>query len=66
MSVAPWQPVGCLTPVLSLLCPPNSQVLATKDEAVKDGLYEEAVILRRREIDYRWGRVCVEGLACGR
>ncbi|GIL61397.1 hypothetical protein Vafri_15861 [Volvox africanus] len=29
------------------------QVLATKDEAVKDGLYEEAVILRRREIDYR-------------
>ncbi|KAG2433436.1 hypothetical protein HXX76_008493 [Chlamydomonas incerta] len=29
------------------------QVLATKDEAVKDGLYEEAVILRRREVDYR-------------
>ncbi|GLI63797.1 hypothetical protein VaNZ11_006882 [Volvox africanus] len=29
------------------------QVLVTKDEAVKDGLYEEAVILRRREIDYR-------------
>ncbi|GLC72569.1 hypothetical protein PLESTF_001265700 [Pleodorina starrii] len=29
------------------------QVLATKDEAVKDGLYEEAVILRRREMDYR-------------
>jgi ATP-dependent Clp protease ATP-binding subunit ClpC len=29
------------------------QVLATKDEAVKDGLFEEAVILRRREMDYR-------------
>ncbi|KXZ46077.1 hypothetical protein GPECTOR_47g352 [Gonium pectorale] len=29
------------------------QVLATKDEAIKDGLYEEAVILRRREMDYR-------------
>mmetsp|Transcript_10026 Transcript_10026/g.21446 ORF Transcript_10026/g.21446 Transcript_10026/m.21446 type:complete len:958 (+) Transcript_10026:149-3022(+) len=29
------------------------QVLETKDEAVKDGLYEEAVILKRREVDYR-------------
>lgn len=32
---------------------PCSQVLETKDEAVKDGLFEEAVILRRREVDYR-------------
>ncbi len=44
---------------------PPSQVLATKDEAVKDGLYEEAVILRRREIDYRWGRARV-GVWLGR
>lgn len=29
------------------------QVLDTKGEAVKDGLYEEASILRRREMDYR-------------
>lgn len=29
------------------------QVLETKDEAVKDGLYEEALILRQRELDYR-------------
>lgn len=31
----------------------GAQVLETKDEAVKDGLFEEAVILRRREVDYR-------------
>ncbi|GFR52667.1 hypothetical protein Agub_g15261 [Astrephomene gubernaculifera] len=29
------------------------QVLASKDEAVKEGLFEEAGILRRREVDYR-------------
>lgn len=29
------------------------QILETKDEAVKDGLYEEASILRQRELDYR-------------
>lgn len=29
------------------------QVLAVKDEAVKDGLYEEAGILHKREVDYR-------------
>lgn len=28
------------------------QVMETKDEAVKDGLYEEAVILHRRQHDY--------------
>ena len=27
--------------------------METKDEAVKDGLYEEATILQRRETDYR-------------
>ena len=31
------------------------QVVDAKDETVKDGLYEEAVILKRREQDYRWG-----------
>ena len=29
------------------------QVAATKDEAVKDGLYEEAMILLKRQMDYR-------------
>ncbi len=29
------------------------QVLDTKDEALKDALYEEAVILKRREMDYK-------------
>ena len=28
------------------------QVMETKNEAVQEGLYEEASILRRREIDY--------------
>ncbi|KAJ9532323.1 hypothetical protein QJQ45_010371 [Haematococcus lacustris] len=32
------------------------QVLDTKDEALKDALFEEAVILRRRETDYRQGQ----------
>lgn len=30
-----------------------AQVLDTKSEALKDALYEEAVILQRRETDYR-------------
>jgi hypothetical protein len=42
------------------------QVMETKDEAVKDGLYEEAVILHRREMDYRCGapgqRAAAQGL----
>lgn len=29
------------------------QVLETKDDAIKDGLFEEASILRRREMDYK-------------
>jgi ATP-dependent Clp protease ATP-binding subunit ClpC len=29
------------------------QVLDTKDEALKDALFEEAVILKRREMDYK-------------
>ncbi len=30
------------------------QVMETKDEAVKEGLYEEAVILHRRQNEYMW------------
>lgn len=29
------------------------QVLDTKDEALKDSLYEEAAILKKRETDYK-------------
>ncbi|KAG2487970.1 hypothetical protein HYH03_013410 [Edaphochlamys debaryana] len=50
-------PSGAGAPPQSSRDPPKLheylQVLATKDEAIKDGLYEEAVILRRREMDYR-------------
>ncbi len=32
----------------------HAQILETKDEAVKDGLYEEAALLMRREGNLRW------------
>jgi len=30
------------------------QVVDMKNEVVNEALYEEASILRRREVDYRW------------
>lgn len=37
----------------TLACALATQVLDTKGEALKDALYEEAVILKRREMDYK-------------